>query len=366
MKIAVIGTRGYPHIQGGVEKHCEILYHLLAKAGHHIIVFRRKPYLGRESTEANFINTRFIDLWCPTRQSLEAITHSFTSAFICLFIRPDIVHIHNIGPSLILPLLKIGGLRVVVTYHSPNYEHRKWSWFAKSMLRLGEYFTRRFADMVIFVSQGMFLELQCKNKIHIPNGVPLPIKTECCDFLQHMKITPKQYILGVGRLSPEKGLHDLILAFQKIEGNYQLVIAGEADHETEYSRALKQAAVEDERVVLTGYITGEPLRQIFSHAKFFVLPSYHEGLPIALLEAMSYDLPVLVSDIPANKEVSLPSERFFPCGNVLDMKEKIELLIEQELSEEEKDNNFKMMRSKYDWKKIAEQTDTVYRGVLRP
>lgn len=153
MKIAVIGTRGFPGIQGGVEKHCEMLYPILAKAGNKIIVFRRKPYLNQQQSKFKFENIRFIDLWCPTRQSLEAIAHSFTSAFICFFIRPDIVVVHNIGPGLVIPLLKIGGLTVALTYHSPNYEHSKWGFIARAMLRLGEFFTRYLADLVILVSQ---------------------------------------------------------------------------------------------------------------------------------------------------------------------------------------------------------------------
>jgi len=363
MKIAVIGTRGFPNIQGGVEKHCEILYSLIAGAGHQIIVFRRKPYV-KKSPEAQVGNIRFIDLWCPTRQSLEALTHSFISAFICLFFRPDIVHIHNIGPSLIIPLLKIGGLPVVVTYHSPNYEHSKWSWFARAMLRLGEYFTRRLTDMVIFVSHGKYLELQCKNKVHIPNGVEVPIKAERKDFLQRMKIIPEQYVLGVARFAPEKGLHDLIAAFHKLEGDYQLVIAGDADHETDYSRKLKQSAAGDERVVLTGYITGEPLRQVFSHARLFVLPSYHEGLPIALLEAMSYGLPVLVSDIPANREVDLPPERFFRCGDVPDLTDRLKSLLHKEITPEEQAAYRQQIEAKYNWEKIAEQTIGVYEKTI--
>ena len=126
----------------------------------------------------------------------------------------------------------------------------------------------------------------------------------------------------MARFVPEKGLHDLIEAFRSLEGDYKLVIAGDADHETDYSRKLRQMAAEDDRIILTGYITGEPLNQVYTHACLFVLPSYHEGLPIALLEAMSYGLPVLVSDIPAHKEVELPAQRYFRCGDVDGLKEK--------------------------------------------
>jgi glycosyltransferase involved in cell wall biosynthesis len=156
----------------------------------------------------------------------------------------------------------------------------------------------------------------------IYNGVNLPEKSKGTDFLSRIGVYPDRYILAVARFVPEKGLHDLINAFKALEGDYNLVIAGDADYETDYSTNLRQMAADDDRIILTGYITGEPLNQVYTHARLFVLPSYHEGLPIALLEAMSYGLPVLVSNIPANKEVELPAERYFRCGDVDDLKEK--------------------------------------------
>ena len=238
-----------------------------------------------------------------------------------LWERPDIVHIHNIGPSLILPLLKLSRLKTVVTYHSPNYEHAKWSGFAKKCLQIGEEFVRRWADQVIFVSRTQAILVDCKNKVYIPNGVNIPDHTSCTDQLTRRGIMPGEYILAVARFSPEKGLHDLIEAFKGLDCTHKLVIAGDADCETDYSRQLRQLANDDDGIILTGYTTGEPLNQVFTHARLFVLPSYHEGLPIALLEAMSYGLSALVSDIPANKEVKLPSECYFQCGDVEDFYE---------------------------------------------
>ena len=236
------------------------------------------------------------------------------------------------------------------------------------MLRLGEYLGGSFANEVIVISRviGDIVRKRCNRDSNlIYNGVPLPNKSLNTDFVERIGARPKQYVLAVARFVPEKGLHDLIAAFLGLDNNHKLVIAGDADHETAYTSSLRNLAAQDDRIILAGYITGETLNQIFSHARLFILPSYHEGLPIALLEAMSYGLPVLVSDIPANKEVNLQNERYFKCGDVEDLKEKMESLIENGLSESERDELLIRIVEDYNWQKIADQTVNVYKKVLK-
>lgn len=360
----MIGTRGFPGIQGGVEKHCESLYPLIGRDGWRVTIFRRMPYLDSDNCSITYKNIDFKDIWTVKKKSFEAIIHSFIAALICIVERPDIIHLHNIGPSLVLPLLKLGRLKAVVTYHSPNYEHSKWSKLAKFILKTGERFVSLFADQVIFVSKTQFDKVSCKNKTVIANGVFIPVSSHSSNYLQKIGLQPKQYILSVARFVPEKGLHDLLHSFNSMETDLKLVIAGDADHETDYSRNLRMTASENKRVVLTGYVTGEPLNQLFSHARLFVLPSYHEGLPIALLEAMSYGLPVLVSDIPANKEIELPADRYFKCGDMNELKIGMENLLRIQSNEEEKQEIRKRVEEKYDWDKIADETIKVYEKAL--
>jgi glycosyltransferase involved in cell wall biosynthesis len=198
------------------------------------------------------------------------------AAIICLFERPDIIHIHNIGPSLVLPLLRLGRLKTIVTYHSPNYQHSKWGSFAKMMLKVGEVFVNSFSDAVIFVSKTQLELSQGKTKIHIPNGVRVNPPATSASYLSEIGVSRNNYALAVARFVPEKGLHDLISAFRIINTDHKLVIAGRADHETEYSERLRHMAAEDDRIILTGYISGEALHQVYSHARLFVLPSHHE------------------------------------------------------------------------------------------
>lgn len=359
----MIGTRGFPRIQGGVERHCESLYPLIAEKEWDVTVFRRKPYIIKQNKRREFRKVNFHDLWTIKNKNFEAIIHSFISSIICIYERPDIVHIHNIGPSLALPLLKLFRLKVVTTYHSPNYEHSKWGWVAKKVLKLAEKCVTRWADSVVFVSKTQQALIDCSNKIYIPNGVTIPNHTSLSDFITQIGTEPNRYVLAVARFVPEKGLHDLIEAFKAVESDYNLLIAGDADHETEYSKNLRQMASQDKRIILTGYITGDPLNQVYSHAGLFVLPSYHEGLPIALLEALSYGIPVLVSDIPANREVDLSSERYFRCGDVDDLRRKMQMLLGKGPSKAEWQEIRKQIEEKYNWDKIAEDTIKIYEKV---
>jgi len=366
LKIVVIGTRGIPHIPGGIEKHCQELYPLIAAMGHQVILVTRRPYVVDPQEE--WQGVKLMHTFCPRSKSLEAIVHTFVALLKARWLSPDIVHIHAVGPGLMVPFARLLGLRVVVTNHGPDYDRQKWGATAKAVLRLGEYLGGKYANEVIVISKviGGIVGERCRRSTHlIPNGVPLPDRSANTDHLERLGIRPsRRYILAVARFVPEKGLHDLLEAFTAMEGDIQLVIAGDADHETEYSRQLRKLAQRDARTTLTGYVTGEPLHQLYSHADLFVLPSYHEGLPIALLEAMSYGLSVLVSDIPANKEVELSAQRYFKCGNIKDLGGKIESLLKQRMTGQEMETLRARIAVDYDWRQIAGQTVAVYEKAL--
>lgn len=365
MKIFVTGTRGIPNIPGGVEKHCQELYPLIIKYGHEVILATRTPYVSQK--EPSWQGVKLCHIFAPRKKSLEAIIHTFLAVLKARLLNVDLIHIHAVGPGLMVPLARMLGLRVVVTNHGPDYDREKWGRVAKAMLRMGEYLGGKYANEVIVISSVIAdnIEKRCGRKSNlIYNGVPLPAASEDTSFLSMLSINPRKYVLAVARFVPEKGLHDLIAAFLELDGDYQLVIAGDADHETPYSASLKALAAKDDRIILTGYITGTPLHQIFTHARLFVLPSSHEGLPIALLEAMSYELPVLVSDIPANKEVNLESYRYFKCGDREALKSQMKVLLDMGLPDEERTRYRQMLNMKYNWQNIAEQTVAVYEKAL--
>ena len=308
-------------------------------------------------------------IYAPRNKSLEAILHTFLAILKARTLNPDIVHIHAIGPSLLTPFARLLGLKVVVTNHGPDYDRQKWGRVAKFMLRLGEKMGGLFANEVIVISTVIadIIKRRCGRSSNLVyNGVSLPEKCICPTYLHKMGIIPGKYLLNVARFVPEKGLHDLIEAFNRLEGDWQLVIAGDADHESDYSRQIKEMAAQNERIILTGYIGGDELKQVLGHARLFVLPSYHEGLPIALLEAKSYGLPVLVSDIPANLEVALDKKCYFRCGDTADLHLKMVARLQEPVLASEWKSSRDLIQSKYNWDQIADKTITVYQRALGP
>jgi glycosyltransferase involved in cell wall biosynthesis len=368
MKIVVLGLRGFPNIQGGVETHCEHLFTRMAARGHEVSVLCRQPYM--ESTLTQFKGVHLLPLPCPRKRSLEAFLHTFLGVLRARTMGPDILHIHAIGPSLFVPLARLLGLRVVSTNHGPDYDRAKWGYMARTILRMGETMGSRFSSAVVAISEPIAQHLRdrygCKPFV-IPNGVVPRAPSESVSTLQQFGLEPGRYLLAVARLVPEKGLHDLLDAFAmaKLEG-WKLAIAGGADHEDAYSLALKAKAATMPNVVMTGFVSGQPLVQLYSHAGLFVLPSYHEGLPIVLLEAMGYGLPVVVSDIPANRQVELSDDRFFPAGNIEQASERIKHHAPRRFTPEQKAAQIAYIARAFNWDNIADATLGVYRSLLSP
>jgi glycosyltransferase involved in cell wall biosynthesis len=349
---------------GGVETHCEALYPRLAAKGHAVTLFARRGYT-RSDSPYSYEGVRVVPVWAPRKKSLEAVAHTMLGVLMAAAKKDgfDLLHVHAIGPSLMVPLARSLGLRVVMTHHGPDYDRDKWGPFAKWALRLGERLGCTYSDSVITVSRhirGSVKELYGRDGNYIPNGVPVPEIIKPGESLARFGLEPGRYVLTVGRFVPEKGFHDLMSAFKGVDTGWKLVIAGRADHEDSYSRRIAGMAGADSRVALTGFIKGRELGEIYSNAGLFVLPSYHEGLPIALLEAMSYGLPVLASDIPANMELLGACEPF-PAGDVGVLSDRLRCFIES--PERDADNREKVARE-YGWDRVAEDTEAVYMRTL--
>lgn len=360
MKIDVIGTRGFPGIQGGVERHCERLYPLMENVK--IRVFRRKPFINKAYKGTKYDNIQFLDLPSTRVTGLEAVFHSFQATLISAFSCSQVVHIHNIGPAMFAPLLRLFGKKVVLTYHSANYEHDKWNWFGKLVLRLSEKIALSASNRIIFVNKFQLDKYSDKVKaksVYIPNGIVPLQRNTATDFLQKLDVEPGKYILSVGRITPEKGFDLLIQAYNKLKTDVKLVIAGAPDQDTAYFDNLK--AMAGKNVVFAGFVDGGNLSQLYSHALVYVLSSRVEGFPLVLLEAINFDLPLLVSDIEATYLLDLSKKSYFKASNV----ESMQLKMAQFLSENSSDYLCRTVDvADYDWKKIANRTMAVYKDVV--
>lgn len=364
MKIVVTGTRGIPNIMGGVETHCEELFPRIAARGFDVTVIRRTNYVRDNLTE--WKGVKLVDIESPKKKSFEAIIHTFRAINEAKRLGADILHIHAIGPALLVPYAKMLGMKVVFTHHGPDYDRDKWGTAAKTMLKLGERMGCMFADEVIVISDVIRNLIKRKynrtSHVHlIYNGVSQP---EICDYPEYFNklgIEKGKYILGMCRFVPEKNLHHLIDAYVKVKErnpdlDIKLVLAGDTDFEDDYSRSLKEVARKN-GVVLTGFIKGRKLHSLLTNCRCYCLPSSHEGLPIALLEAMSYGVKVIVSNIPANREVGLQEYDYFPVGDIDALAEKLSTVIERPLEHIDYD------MAKYNWDKIADQVTTVYQNL---
>lgn len=368
MRTIILGTRGFPNVQGGVEKHCECLSINLVRLGCEVIVLTRKPYVDKQITE--YKGVKLVPIPTIRQKALEAFLHTVIGVFAALRYKPDILHIQAIGPALFAPLAKLLGMKVVLTSHGSNYNHLKWGKFAKLVLKFGEFLGIRFADKVITVSSCIANDIKRRYKrdtITIPNGVIVNGHSKNTREIANYHLVEGKYILSVGRLVPDKGFDVLIDAFNTLRlDGWKLVIAGQADHEDKYSLYLKKRARENSNIILTGLLTEEPLWQLYSHAALFVLPSYYEGLPISLLEAMSCGLSCIASDIPGNRSVGLSEDRFFQAGNTSHLAAKTNKYINKTLAPQERQKQIDIIAEKYNWENIAASTLAVYQKVLLP
>ncbi|MBI5577872.1 MAG: glycosyltransferase family 4 protein [Deltaproteobacteria bacterium] len=366
LRVCMVGTRGFPNVQGGVEKHCERLSVHLARRNCAVTVLTRKPYVDTFIT--SYGGVRLVPLPAVRQKNVEALLHTFIGVLVAgIRMRPDVLHIHGIGPSLFAPLARALGLKVVLTSHGSNYHHLKWGLFGKLALRAGELMGVSFAHEVIAVSKIIGEQIQQKygrRPVVIPNGVDFGSCPGCDSLLQRFGLADAKFILSVGRLVPEKGFDILVQSFLKSKlTGWKLAIAGAADHEDRYSAALKKTGTMDSNVVFTGYLDEPSLRVLYGRCGLFVLPSYYEGMPIALLEAMAEGASCIASDLRANRLAELEESRYFPPGNPDELAKKLKIYCGKRWEESEKKLQQARIRELHDWSAIADKTYQTYQGV---
>ncbi|MBE7731946.1 glycosyltransferase family 4 protein [Devosia faecipullorum] len=362
--VLMFGLRSIGNGQGGVEAHVDNLVQELDGLGLSILVATRSRFANQGGGRGK--STLFVPFWAPLGQNWEAVVHSVLVSIFALVQRPRIVHVHAIGPSLVVPFLRLAGLKVVTTHHGEDYNREKWGIIAAAALRLGEWCQAMFANARICVSSSLAKRLENRYGRHfeyIPNGVRPHSPSAQATELERFGLVPGEYVLTVSRLVPEKRHLDLIEAFSKLPpSRVRLALVGGSDHASSYADAVLARARQVSNVIMTGVLTGEALHQFYSHAGVFALPSSHEGLPIALLEAMSFGRNVIASAIAANLDVGLPAQNYHKVGDIADLSRKLaEALADGDAIKNGRD--WAELLKMFNWPEVGRKTFSVYKSV---
>ena len=369
MKIIMLGHKRVPSREGGVEIVVEELSTRMAAAGHDVTCLNRagrhvsgKEYAAGSRRELKGVRIRTVP--ALDRKGLAAMTASVTGAVAAAFSSCDVVHFHAEGPCAMLWLPRLFGKRCVATVHGLDHRRAKWGRFARAYILLGEKCAVRFAHEIIVLSRAVqqyFLDTYGRETVFIPNGVTPPEHRSADRIRETFGLEERNYILYLGRLVPEKGIHYLIEAYRQLDTDKKLVIAGGLSDSGTYPQELKALAGDHPGILFTGFVQGRVLEELYSNAYVYVLPSDLEGMPLSLLEAMSYGNCCLVSDIPECTEVVEDKAAVFERGNVQSLREKLRQLCgDEDLTRRYRQEAAGFICGKYDWDTVTERTLELY------
>lgn len=351
--------------EGGIEIVVKELCTRMAKNGYTVTCYNRSGHhvSGAEydkKTEYEGINQKCV----PTieKKGLAAVSSSFFAALYSAFGKYNVVHIHAEGPAFFSWLPKLLGKRVIVTVHGLDWQREKWkSGFGSKFIKQGE----KNADEIIVLSKGVhdyFRNQYGRETRFIPNGVNRPEIRKAELITDKFGLTKDSYILFLGRLVPEKGIRYLVEAFKNVKTEKKLVIAGGSSDTDSFMKELKELAKDDKRIIFTGFVQGQMLEELYSNAYIYTLPSDLEGMPLSLLEAMSYGNCCLVSDIQECTEVVEDKALIFKKSNVQDLQNKLQEACDRtEKVMELKQQAADYICKKYNWDDVVEETLKLYR-----
>lgn len=371
LSIAMFGQKRIPSREGGVEIVVEELCTRMVAQGHNVTCYNRGGHhvSGSEYDSKRLKEYKGIKLkTVPTieKKGLAAVSSSFFAALCCAFGKYDVVHIHAEGPAFFCWLPKLFHKRVIVTVHGIDWQREKWkSGFGSKFIHKGEKNAVKYADEIIVLSKGVqdyFEKIYGRKTVFIPNGVSNHIERKPQIIKNKFGLNKDEYILFLGRLVPEKGIKYLIEAFKQVDTEKKLVIAGGSSDTSEFENEMKELAKEDKRIIFTGFVQGQELEELYSNAYVYALPSDLEGMPLSLLEAMSYGNCCLVSDIPECAEVVEDKALIFKKADVKDLQSKLQDACDHsEKVDAHKKQAADFICSKYNWDEIVQATLKLYR-----
>ena len=375
MKIAMIGHKRIPGRSGGVEVVVEELSTRMAQKGHQVTAYNR--YCGEEKLK-EYKSVKIAEVRTFKSSSLNAMVYSFFATVRCIFKKYDVVHFHAEGPCAMIPIAKLFGKKVVATVHGLDWQRGKWGGFASKYIMFGEKMAAKHADKVIVLSNNVkdyFKQTYGCEAVFVPNGIN-PVKIEEAEIIKEkFGLEKDSYILFLARITTEKGLHYLIDAYNGLETDKKLVIAGSIEPETDYIRSVLEQAKGNENIIFTDFVSSKTLSELFSNCFVYVLPSDIEGMPMSLLEAVGYDARVIVSDIPENIDCLEGYGNSFKRSDVESLKQTLAHCLENEKlkAEDFKENSSAEavqqkraeLKQKYDWDNITDTTLEIYNSVKK-
>ncbi len=360
MKIAMIGHKRIPSREGGVEIVVEELSSRMVELGHKVEVYNRSCRDFRKNK--SYKGIRIITIPTIHKKSFDACIYSFFASIRVLFGKYNIIHYHAEGPCTFLWLPHLFHMRTIVTIHGLDWQRKKWGALGSSYIKLGEKIAAKYADEIIVLSRKMqeyFLDTYGRDTTYITNGVTPMIVREPEIIKDKYGLEKDSYLLFLARIVPEKGLHYLLEAYKCIQTDKKLVIAGEGSFANDYCKKIRDMANQDKRVIMTGFVDGVELEELFSNCYLYVLPSDVEGMPISLLEAMSFGCACLVSEIEENMELVQDTAAHFEKGNVNELIHALcKCLLEKPIINSEKVKDH--LRQSHSWEYVVKKTLELY------
>lgn len=369
LNIAMLGHKRIPSREGGVEIVVAELSTRMAALGHNVVCFNRRGHhvSGEEfdsETLSEYKGVKIKSVFTVQKGGLAAMSSSAVAALKAAFGKFDVVHFHAEGPCAMLWLPRLFGKRCVATIHGLDHQRAKWGKFASLYIRFGEWCAVKFADEIIVLSESVksyFKERYNTDTVFIPNGVSAAEKEDADLITKSFNLKKDSYILFLGRLVPEKGIKYLIEAYNGLDTDKKLVIAGGSSDTAEFEKELKSLSQGIPNIIFTGFVQGKPLKELLSNAYIYVLPSDLEGMPLSLLEAMSYGNCCLTSDIPECSAVTGDYGITFKKSDALDLKNKLQALCDDPSRVGEfKSKSADYICNKYKWDDVVKKTLRLY------
>ncbi|WP_432628498.1 glycosyltransferase family 4 protein [Brotaphodocola sp.] len=375
MKIAMLGHKRIPSREGGIETVVTELAVKMEQRGNQVEAYNRWEPFNKELPKLpkEYRNVKIHKILTSQKSSLNAFIYSVlaTCSATCraLFGDHDVLHYHAEGSCAMIWLPKLFRIPVVATIHGLDWKRAKWGNFATKYLLFGERVAARYADEIIVLSKDMqhyFLETYGRETHYLNNGIQVhdPVPP---DKIRKFGLKEQNYILYLGRIVPEKGIHYLIEAFGGIDTDVKLVIAGNADKANPYAASICEKAAKDKRIIMTGFVEGQMLEELYSNCIAYVLPSDVEGMAITMLEAMSYGAHCIFSDIPENREVAGDYAKYFPVGDVKALRVCLQHAISLRETEKNADGEREIayIKEKFGWDPVVDSTLDIYKLAIK-